>query len=242
MISRIPLRLVRSLKPLNMTPVCAPFCSQIEKINKNGQKLMKIVEKELKYEKTNYVADDSALEFVQKAGFQLKDTEGDHLITLEKKVGDIKVIVQFQQRQPNSEFEDEQEEETNKQEKDQENEEEKQEPAEYADFTVYLQKNNGQILCYECTTSKGEINVNMVSLVKNLEEHQKIPRYERGLQDYSGPEFISLDERLQMTLVEYLRGFGINDELGAFVEHYSLDKEERLYIQWLDQLTTFLKN
>lgn len=33
-----------------------------------------------------------------------------------------------------------------------------------------------------------------------------------------------------MALVEYLRGYGINDELGAFIEHYSLDKEERLYI------------
>ncbi|CAD8096104.1 unnamed protein product [Paramecium primaurelia] len=243
MISRIPLRLVRSLKPLNMTTVCAPFCSQIEKVNKAGQKLVKIVEKELKYEKTNYVPDESALEFVQKAGFQLIDSEGDHEVTLEKKVGDIKVIVQFQQRQPNSEQQEEDEvEEQKKQKETEEEQEEENQTSDYADFTVYLQKNNGQILCYECTTSQGEINVNMVSLVKDLEAHKKIPRFERGLQDYQGPEFMTLDEKLQMTLVEYLRGYGINDELGAFVEHYSLDKEERLYIQWLDQLTTFLKN
>lgn len=34
----------------------------------------------------------------------------------------------------------------------------------------------------------------MVSLVKDVETHKKIPRYERGLLDYQGPEFMTLDE------------------------------------------------
>ena len=45
-----------------------------------------------------------------------------------------------------------------------------------------------------------------------------------------------------MALVDYLGEYGVNDELGAFVEHYSLDKEQRLYMTWLDSLSTFLKN
>ncbi|CAD8091082.1 unnamed protein product [Paramecium primaurelia] len=245
MISKIPLRLLRTIKPLNMTRVFAPFCTQLEKVNKTGQKLVKIVEKELKYEKTNYVEDDSAFQYIEKAGFQLIDVENDHEVTLEKKVGDVKVIVQFQSRQPNSEEAEEEPQEqqkNNKQNQEEEEEEQQEASNDYADFTVYLQKSNGQILCYECTTSQGEVNVNLVSLIKDLEAHKKIPRFERGLQDYSGPDFITLDERLQLALVDYLKGFGINDDLGAFIEHYSIDKEQRLYIQWLNSLTTFLKN
>ncbi|CAK59588.1 unnamed protein product (macronuclear) [Paramecium tetraurelia] len=243
MISKIPLRLLRTIKPMNVTRVFAPFCTQLEKVNKTGQKLVKIVEKELKYEKTNYVEDDTAIQFVEKAGFQLVDSDSNHEITLEKQVGDVKVIVQFQQRQPNTDEADEEEpEEQNNKQQNQEEEEQQESHNDYADFTVYLQKSNGQILCYECTTSQGEVNVNLVSLIKDLEAHKKIPRFERGLQDYSGPDFITLDERLQLALVDYLKTFGINDELGAFIEHYSLDKEQRLYIQWLDSLTTFLKN
>ncbi|CAD8089753.1 unnamed protein product [Paramecium primaurelia] len=247
MISKIPLRLLNTIKPLQMRRVFAPFCTQLEKVNKTGQKLVKIVEKELKYEKTNYVEDDSVTEFIEESGFQLIDDENNHEVTLEKKVGDVKVIVQFQSRQPNSEEEEpeepEEQQKKNKQNQQEEEEEEQQETqSDFADFTVYLQKSNGQILCYECTTTQGEVNVNLVSLIKDLEAHKKIPRYERGLQDYSGPDFITLDEKLQLALVDYLKGYGINDDLGAFIEHYSLDKEQRLYIQWLNSLTTFLKN
>lgn len=99
MISRIPLRFLRSLR---LTPVCASFCSNLEKINKSindnmlaGVKLSKIIEKELKYEKTNYAPDETAVSFIEKAGFQLIETEGDHSVTLEKQVGDVKVIVNF---------------------------------------------------------------------------------------------------------------------------------------------------
>ncbi|CAD8104998.1 unnamed protein product [Paramecium sonneborni] len=241
MISKIPLRLLRTLKPMNVQRVLAPFCTQLEKINKSGQKLVKIVEKELKFEKSNYVEDESVTDFIDKAGFKLVDEENSHEVTLEKKVGDIRVVVQFQSRQPNPDEEGEEEQEQEKQNQEQEGEE-SQTSNDYADFTVYLQKANGQILCYECTTSQGDVNVNLVSLIKDLESHMKIPRFERGLQDYSGPDFITLDERLQQAMVDYLKGFGINNQLGAFIEHYSLDKEQRLYIKWLDSLQTFLKN
>lgn len=69
-----------------------------------------------------------------------------------------------------------------------------------------------------------------------------MPRFQRQIEDFGGPEFTTLDERLQTALIEYLKGYGVNEELAAFIEHYSLDKEQRLYMQWLEQLTTYLKN
>ncbi len=60
--------------------------------------------------------------------------------------------------------------------------------------------------------------------------------------DYTGPNFNTLDEvflfkifkliikRLQTSLIEYMKSMGIDEELAAFVEHVSLDKENKLYI------------
>lgn len=31
-------------------------------------------------------------------------------------------------------------------------------------------------------------------MIKDLESHKKIPRFERGLSNYSGPDFVTLDE------------------------------------------------
>jgi len=41
-------------------------------------------------------------------------------------------------------------------------------------------------------------------------------------------------------LVEYLQSFGINEELGIFVEHYSLEKEQKLYVNWLKNMQKFV--
>jgi hypothetical protein len=40
-----------------------------------------------------------------------------------------------------------------------------------------------------------------------------------------GPSFNTLDERLQTSLIEYLKGLGVDEEAAAFIEHVSLDKE-----------------
>lgn len=31
-------------------------------------------------------------------------------------------------------------------------------------------------------------------MIKDLEAHKKVPRFERGITNYSGPDFITLDE------------------------------------------------
>lgn len=58
--------------------------------------------------------------------------------------------------------------------------------------------------------------------------------------DYNGPDFQTLDERLQTAILDNLKAFGINEEVTAFVEHMSLDKEQRLYIKWLNDLKNYL--
>lgn len=58
--------------------------------------------------------------------------------------------------------------------------------------------------------------------------------------DYRGPEFDTLDEKLQQALYENLKDFGINDSLIEFIENYSVDREQRLYMEWLKSLKEFV--
>jgi len=76
---------------------------------------------------------------------------------------------------------------------------------------------------------------------EDLEKMKKVTRFERGYYHYAGPEFTSLDERLQTGLSEYLQAHGVNEHLAAYVEVMSLDKDQRLYMTWLDDMYDFVK-
>ena len=45
------------------------------------------------------------------------------------------------------------------------------------------------------------------------------------IQNYSGSEFSTLDERLQQEFLEIFLNCGIDDNLGSFIEVMSVDKE-----------------
>ena len=57
---------------------------------------------------------------------------------------------------------------------------------------------------------------------------------------YSGPEFSTLDERLQSEFSEFLASLGIDEELGSFMQVLSVDKDQRLYLKWLKNVQKFL--
>ena len=60
------------------------------------------------------------------------------------------------------------------------------------------------------------------------------------MKGYSGPDFSTLDERIQNAISEYLEGFGVNEHMSAFIECMSLDKDQRLYMDWLSNLRNFV--
>lgn len=87
-----------------------------------------------------------------------------------------------------------------------------------------------------------EISYNSIQVSDDINKEKAIHRYERSLRSYAGPDFSTLDERIQASLSEYLAGYGINEHLAAFVECMSLDKDQRLYMQWLSDLKDFVNN
>ena len=58
--------------------------------------------------------------------------------------------------------------------------------------------------------------------------------------DYMGPEFHTLDEKLQEEFQNYFESLGINAELASFIQVLTVDKDQRLYINWLKNINNFL--
>ena len=86
-----------------------------------------------------------------------------------------------------------------------------------------------------------EISINNVTVTDNIEAAKKVHRFERQLKSYPGPDFSTIDERVQTSFSELLEGYGINEHLAAFVECMSLDKDQRLYMKWLSGLKEFIE-
>ena len=107
----------------------------------------------------------------------------------------------------------------------------------YCDFTVYISDASGRKgLVVEATSMDTEVAFNSVLCADDIEAVKKMARFERSLNEYNGPDFTTLDERIQTSLTEYLEGYGINEHLAAFVECMSLDKDQRLYMRWLSKV------
>jgi complement component 1 Q subcomponent-binding protein len=85
-----------------------------------------------------------------------------------------------------------------------------------------------------------EIAYNNVLVASDMSKVVKMSRFERSMNEYSGPDFTTLDERIQTSMTEYLEGYGINESLAAFVECMSLDKDQRLYMSWLSSVKQFI--
>ena len=113
----------------------------------------------------------------------------------------------------------------------------------YCDFTVFISNASGNKgLIVEATSMDTEIAFNSILCTEDMKKCKSMQRFERSLTEYNGPDFTTLDERIQTSLTEYLEGYGINEHLAAFVECMSLDKDQRLYMRWLDKLGNFVNN
>jgi len=218
----------------------------VARIDKGKQKLTKAIAREIKFEEENYRLDESVNKFLEQNGFSLRDAEGENTVELTKKVGNVTVQVYFQSRSPqfNEEQQEEEEDEEvqkNIQKKQQgaEEEEEEYNDSNFCDFTTYVVQTNGKAMAFECSSFDSEINVNFVSLVEDVEAHKHGPKLERPA-GYSA-DFSVLDERLQTGFLEYLKGYGINEDVALFVEHYSQDKDQRQYMQWLKDVNQFIE-
>jgi complement component 1 Q subcomponent-binding protein len=112
----------------------------------------------------------------------------------------------------------------------------------YCDFTIVVTDASGRTgLIVEATSMDTEVNYNSVMITDDVTATKATHRFDRQMKAYVGPDFSTLDERIQTSLTEYLEGFGVNEHLCAFVECMSLDKDQRLYMNWLAKLKDFVQ-
>jgi complement component 1 Q subcomponent-binding protein len=76
----------------------------------------------------------------------------------------------------------------------------------------------------------------------DIAKHKMIPRSELEDHVYLGPDFVSLDEDIQKGLSEYLINNGLDQPTVAFIEVMAMDKEQRLYMKWLQEVNKFIKD
>lgn len=68
-----------------------------------------------------------------------------------------------------------------------------------------------------------------------------VHRDDRGLRYYLGPDYDLLEDSIKDGLQAYVRAFGLTDvELLEMIEELSNDKEQRLYMEWLEHIPTLI--
>ena len=190
------------------------------------------LEKEIAYERENYVIDESIPVFLEQRGFILQETSDSGLIKLRATKGDYDVEVQFCARPPDAAGE---EEEQNQEIVGGQDDMPGEDP-QFVDFLVWINKSSrrGGIV-YECSSIEGEIHINNVIYAEDFSQlEEAIVTLNRDL--YRGPDFVTLDDELQDSLQEFLGELGIDEDMATFVETFSLDKDQRLYMEWLQRL------
>jgi len=88
-----------------------------------------------------------------------------------------------------------------------------------------------------CTLIDNTIEYNSVSYSERVHELYK---NEQTTEAYLGPEFSTLEEKLQDEFINYFNVLGISNELSAFVQVLSVDRDQRLYLKWLKDVNNFL--
>ena len=65
-------------------------------------------------------------------------------------------------------------------------------------------------LVVDATTVDAEITLNNLICTDDMGRIRKLSRFQRSFGEYIGPDFATLDDRIQTALVEYIEGYGID--------------------------------
>jgi complement component 1 Q subcomponent-binding protein len=110
------------------------------------------------------------------------------------------------------------------------------------EFTVRVLKKGGKSgILVDATLIDSSFEFNNVNYFDDLNAaYDSIYLQQRPGDVYMGPDFNSLDERLQAEYTEFLGSLGVNEDLGSFMQVLSVDKDQRLYLRWLKNMNQFL--
>src|SRR5690349_15937777 len=110
------------------------------------------------------------------------------------------------------------------------------------EFTVrVIKKGEKSGLLIDATLIDSSFEFNSVNYHDDVNSiYESLYLQQRVGDHYTGPEFNSLDERVQAEFTEFLSSLGVNEDLGSFMQVLSVDKDQRLYLKWLKSVNQFL--
>lgn len=88
-------------------------------------------------------------------------------------------------------------------------------------------------------SSNSSLTINTFHYADNIQEYE-LDFFNGKLKLYPGPEFQTLDEKFQQELLIFIKQLGIDDDLCSFIDVISIDKEQRLYSNYLKKLNNFI--
>ncbi|PHZ08928.1 mitochondrial glyco protein [Rhizopus microsporus ATCC 52813] len=223
--------------------VARPFSSTFARMSTGSvdSDLVHKLDEELQYEKSNEESEPEFIkEFLEANSFKLEDKPGVDEVSLTRTFGNEKIRVLFSisdiNNTPSEGFlpEDDMIEPGN------------EEDEEIVSFpvraSVTIEKDGQGAVTIDTVAQDGEIVIESVMYYKDNklanEQSAEADWQRRGL--YIGPQFSELDENLQQLYERYLEERGINSALANFLPDYIEYKEQKEYIQWLDNMKKFV--
>jgi len=109
-------------------------------------------------------------------------------------------------------------------------------------LNIVIEKAGKGALNVEALAQDGAIVVENLYYYKDAKlAHSASPEAVHAAQDaYPGPPFGNLDEDLQILMERYLEERGISQDLAMFVPDYMDIKEQREYVDWLNNVKKFV--
>lgn len=200
--------------------------------------LVQSLKDEYTLEKEKYGGFAEGEEFIKGSGFALTDNKDTTEIKLTRNVGDKIVQITYQASEA---FNDDDMPEMEGEEKEEEEgKEEEKESKSRAEFFISVKGKDGSGLLFTCVSENADLHIYNVTYSKDVESLLKESSASRGDSLYIGPSFDQLDEKLQNAFFDYLASLGVTDKLLAYIECSSVDKEQRLYMNWLQEMKSFV--
>ena len=109
-------------------------------------------------------------------------------------------------------------------------------------FALIIKFKTGSGLLVDCFAIEEEFIVYKTKYYKDINKLTEIKDMKDAVemsQEYVGPDFRTLDPKVQSSFTDYIRSFGIDKNLLKFISRSIKDKERLLYIIWLEKINEF---
>ncbi len=168
-------------------------------------------------------------EELPRLGFRRADTEDNAQIVLRKRVGGNEIEISYSAKDQEIVPEIE-------------GEEVNGDSALVVPFIIKVRTKRGSGLVFDCDTSRQEIKIYRVMKLEDYEKYVELPTHEKRNLEYLGPCFPNLGDKVQDGFTKLLESMGINEDVLEYIEKSAVEKEQKLYLRWIDNIKGAIKD